>query len=120
MPGSIHCLLPMCVSIQLRSGSVVASFAREDETTPAERFWWNMFLGESAVRDVLPDKSLDTNRADIVRRSTRTLCLLDDAWCVLLEGSSATIEPEEFCLETDGQGSSLYFRFFGTPRVEYS
>jgi hypothetical protein len=110
----------MCVSIQLRSGSVVASFAGEDETTPAELFWWNMFLGESAVRDVLPDKSLDTNRADIVRRSTRTLCLLDDAWCVLLEGSSATIEPKEFCLETDGQGSSLYFRFFGTPGVEYS
>src|SRR4051812_41895920 len=103
MPGSIHCLLPMCVSIQLRSSSVVAGPAREDETTPAERFWWNMFLGESAVRDVLPDKALDTNRADIVRRGARTLCPLDDAWCVLLEGSSATIEPETFCLETDGQ-----------------
>ena len=60
----------MGVSIQLRSGGVVAGFARKDETTSAERFRWNMFLGESAVLDVLPDESFDTNRADIVRRST--------------------------------------------------
>jgi hypothetical protein len=108
----------MCVSIQLGSGSVVAGLAREDETTPAERFWWNMLLGERPVRDVLPDESLDTNRADIVRRGARTPSLLDDAGCVLLEGSSATIEPEEFCLETDGQVSSLNFCFFGMFRVE--